>query len=231
MAFKNAYPNSFRIAREKEAMVADVRVVRKGSQEWNINLTREAQDWEVSELVDFFSLLYNITTAGPADDIMEWRPSKNGKFSVHSFYDILSAQDRPFFPWKNIWRSKAPPKAAFFVWTAALRKILTMDNLRRRGLIITDWCCMCRNSGETIDHLLLHCDFARDIWTYLFSNLGVTWVMPGTVVELLASWRGITGTPQIVAVWKMVDSLRIMNAPRRSLRAFFGRLYLCEPLL
>ncbi|KAF5455272.1 hypothetical protein F2P56_024868, partial [Juglans regia] len=113
-------------------------------------------------------------------------------------------QQRHNFPWKNIWRSKAPTKAAFFVWTAALGKILTIDNLRRRGLIITDWCCLCRNSGETVDHLLLHCEFARGIWNYFFNKLGVAWVMPDRVVGFLACWRGITGTSQIVAVWKMV---------------------------
>jgi hypothetical protein len=40
------------------------------------------------------------------------------------------------FPWKNIWRNKAPPRVAFFVWTAALGKILTLDNLRKRQVIV-----------------------------------------------------------------------------------------------
>jgi len=29
---------------------------------------------------------------------------------------------------------------AFFVWTAALGKILTHDNLRRCGIVVVEWC-------------------------------------------------------------------------------------------
>jgi len=50
---------------------------------------------------------------------------------------------------------------AFFVWTAALGKILTHDNLRRCGIVVVEWCVMCKKHGEFVDHLLLHCDVAQ----------------------------------------------------------------------
>jgi hypothetical protein len=62
---------------------------------------------------------------------------------------------------------------AFFVWLVALGKILTHDNLRKRNVVVIDWCCMCKKSGETIDHLLLHCEVARDLWSYIFTLFGV----------------------------------------------------------
>jgi hypothetical protein len=34
--------------------------------------------------------------------------------------------------WKSVWRTKVPLRVALFVWSAALRQILTMDNLRKR---------------------------------------------------------------------------------------------------
>jgi hypothetical protein len=67
-------------------------------------------------------------------------------------------------PWKIIWKSKAPPRVAFFVWMAVLGKILLMDNLRKKNIIVTKWCCMCKKSGESIDHLLLHCEVALKVW-------------------------------------------------------------------
>jgi hypothetical protein len=48
----------------------------------------------------------------------------------------------------------------FFIWTAASGKILTLDNFRKKHVIMMSWCCMCKKSGESIDHLLLHCEVA-----------------------------------------------------------------------
>lgn len=61
-----------------------------------------------------------------------------------------------------------------------------IDNLRKRWLMVIDWCCMCKRDGETVDHLLLHCLIARDFWDLVFSMFGVAWVMPRGVLELLA---------------------------------------------
>lgn len=47
------------------------------------------------------------------------------------------------FPWKS--GAKVPGK----VGLSTLGKILTMDNLIKRKIIIVDWYCMCKSSGET----------------------------------------------------------------------------------
>ena len=46
---------------------------------------------------------------------------------------------------------------------------------------------MCKKDGESIDHLLLHCHVARELWNMVFNLFGVHWVMPCDVVDLLAS--------------------------------------------
>jgi hypothetical protein len=44
--------------------------------------------------------------------------------------------------------------------------------------VVIEWCCMCKKKGESIDHLLLHCDIACELWSFMFSLFGVEWVMP-----------------------------------------------------
>lgn len=78
---------------------------------------------------------------------------------------------------------------AFFTWIGLLGKILSIDNLRRRRIPIVDWCCMCKQDGESVDHLLLHCLFARKLWLFVLCLFGVQWVMPIRVVDLLVSWK------------------------------------------
>ena len=65
----------------------------------------------------------------------------------------------------------------------ALGKIPTVDNLSKRYKLIVDWCCMCKHSGEFIDHLLLHCCVASDIWSCVLPLFELSQVMPKSVVE------------------------------------------------
>jgi hypothetical protein len=53
---------------------------------------------------------------------------------------------------------------------------------------VIEWCCLWKKSRESIDHLLLHCEVARDLWSYILILFGVEWVIPRTVLELLKSW-------------------------------------------
>jgi hypothetical protein len=125
-------------------------------------------------------------------------------FTVKSCYSYLSTPSHRSFPWKCVWKSKVPPRVAFFSWTAALGKILTIDNLCKRGLILVDWCCLCRESGESPDHILLHCKIARELWNMVFVLFGVQWVMPETVLDLFSSWQGSCGSRRTKMVWRVV---------------------------
>jgi hypothetical protein len=88
----------------------------------------------------------------------------------------------------DMWRTQAPLRVAFFVWSVGLDKILTLDNFRKRQVIVINIYCMCKSSKETVDHLLLHCEVASTLWDPMFSRIGLAWVMPRGVVDLLACW-------------------------------------------
>jgi hypothetical protein len=63
-----------------------------------------------------------------------------------------------------------------FFFFRALGKILTVDNLRRRHIVVLDWCCICKCNGESVDHLLLQCPIAYEMCSMLF---GVIWYILG----------------------------------------------------
>jgi hypothetical protein len=45
---------------------------------------------------------------------------------------------------------------------------------------------MCKKNEKSIDHLLLHCDVSRAVWSFFYSLFGVEWVMPRRVLDLLS---------------------------------------------
>ena len=103
--------------------------------------------------------------------------SVNKKYiEVKSYYKSLSTPTTTFAPWKSIWKVKAPTRVAFFVWTTTVGKILTLDNLQKRNVMVMEWCYMCKSWGESIDHLLLHCEVANEVWNVFFQLFGVSWL-------------------------------------------------------
>ena len=88
---------------------------------------------------------------------------------VSAYYHLLAGHSDQFFPWKQ----KIPSRMAFFVWTVALGKCLTIDSLRKRKVCILDCCCMCKCNNEMVDHLFLHRPIAMDLWAMVFGLFGV----------------------------------------------------------
>jgi hypothetical protein len=62
-----------------------------------------------------------------------------------------------------------------------------LDNLRKKNVVVVEWCCMCKKSGESIDHFLIHCEVARELWSFILHLCGVEWVIPRRVIDLLVS--------------------------------------------
>ena len=76
----------------------------------------------------------------------------------------------------------------FFAWEAFWGKVLTQDQLKRRGWILANKCFLCYAEEETINHILVHCPKARVLWDLVFSLFGVNWVLPFMVRDTFSGW-------------------------------------------
>jgi hypothetical protein len=114
----------------------------------------------------------------------------------------LAFSEGSSFPWKSVWQTQAPSRAAFFTWSATLGKIITFDNLRWWHDIVMDICCMCKRNKELVDHLFIV------MWlllfgVFFFNCFGMSWVMCIRVIYLYDCWWSFD-RPRSVAVRKMV---------------------------
>jgi hypothetical protein len=204
---KELFPRLFEFSLNQADTVDSVLVPQGMGQSrvWNILFERDFNDWEMDQVMTFFSLLHFHTPRGDEVDKLVWGPSRKGTFDSRSFYQVLHNPPDLCFPWKSIWRVKAPPRVAFFMWTATWGRILTCDNLKRKGFVLASWCCMCKNTEETVDHLLIHCWFARQLWIFVFQSVGINWVLPHHVPEMLFGWWNWFGK-RSSGVWNLIPS-------------------------
>ena len=63
---------------------------------------------------------------------------------------------------------------------------------------------MCKRCGESVDHLLLHCPIAYEMWSMIFCLFGICWVMPQRVVDLLDCWSCNFGRHCNIVIWRIV---------------------------
>lgn len=84
-------------------------------------------------------MLYSSRAGQGGEDKLYWVPSKGGLFDLGSFYNVFAPHDGVPFSWKCIWQNKVSLRVAFFASWAALGKILSVDNFRKRYVIVVDW--------------------------------------------------------------------------------------------
>ena len=170
----------------------------------DVHFIRDFTDWEMVEGVTFLRILGANIPLMDVGDRMRWKLKPNGDLDIRSFYNKLRHSPFVVFPWKGIWRVKAPQCVSFFVWSIAWNRIHMGDNLRLRSFDFVDWCIMCHHRGETMDHLLLHCEKAHhQQWSFDFTSFGISWVIPRTIPNLLFGWQNWLGK-QSSNIWNLV---------------------------
>jgi hypothetical protein len=79
----------------------------------------------------FFRVLYSLRRRKGREDFIWWIRSRRKKFEVRSFFKGVYNLWGYYFSWMSILKVKKHLRVSFFVWTTALGKLLTLDNLRK----------------------------------------------------------------------------------------------------
>ena len=74
------------------------------------------------------------------------------------------------------------------MWLVAHDRCWTADRLARKGLPHHEHCLLCDQKEETINHLLLHCVFSREVWFRVLQGLGLQAVAPQLTETSLEDW-------------------------------------------
>lgn len=172
---KDKYPRIFAIAQNRNMYVREVYIGIGEDRVWNVQLNRNLNDWEIK---DYQQLMRIVSQAnmGNTPDCKKWTLGKDGIFAVKSYYRQLTLEmGVPVldFPFKQVWKTKAPPRMTFFTWKACKGSILTINMLMRRGRCMVNRCYLCKMEAESCNHLLLWCPVVYRLWSMIYGLLGI----------------------------------------------------------
>uniref|UniRef100_A0A0V0GPU6 Putative ovule protein n=1 Tax=Solanum chacoense TaxID=4108 RepID=A0A0V0GPU6_SOLCH len=85
--------------------------------------------------------------------------------SVKTAYNYLMdlEQFNDPWPWKEIWKARAPFKVVLLTWLVVWKACLTHDKLQRKGFHLCSRCFLCHQEAEANGHLFLHCSITRQL--------------------------------------------------------------------
>ena len=66
--------------------------------------------------------------------------------------------------WKKVWHLDSIPKVNSFTWILLHNKLLTAENLRKRGIMGPSRCALCNLDEETTNHIFLQCKISLLVW-------------------------------------------------------------------
>jgi hypothetical protein len=81
-------------------------------------------------------------------------------------------KQREYLP--AVWDLKISPRIQIFVWLLSQNKILTRDNLRKRGISKPIECSLCKEV-ESISNLFFDCLISKLLWADVFEIFDI-WI-------------------------------------------------------
>ncbi|XP_066334538.1 uncharacterized protein [Miscanthus floridulus] len=98
-----------------------------------------------------------------------WQYSWGKNFSSSRAYKIMMGHTQHHTSIQWIWKTPCQPKHKLFFWLVLKDRLSTRNILRRRNMFLPSYnCVLCGlETEETVQHLFLQCQFAKECWHIL----------------------------------------------------------------
>eukprot|EP00253_Pinus_taeda_P013020 PITA_13020 len=196
---------------------------------WESNTTNVSQFWQQQEPPDFCTwkparswqtdwqdetyddidkeLLQRKIIPSSQQDKLRWGHTSRGIFTTKEAYSIRYDQGTHEKDqlWTHVWQPRLWPKISTFLWVLRKRRILTWDNLQRRGFTGPSRCPNCNAQEETIVHLMETCPLAAQIWTKVDHCNNGRRERHGDIASILRSWpKQPYQSPILNSLWNLI---------------------------
>jgi hypothetical protein len=144
----------------------------------------------IEEFVSLWIRIQDVHLQQGVRDSITWRWTPDGVYSTRSAYRIQFKGSFRYFHTNIIWKAQVENKCKIFTWILVQDKILTAQNLQKRGWPHQDHCVLCNGPLETYTFV---CAAHLQRWSGTKSSLGRTSLCcsqpQGDPVEIRAWWE------------------------------------------
>jgi hypothetical protein len=124
-------------------------------------------------------------------DVFRWKWTSSGQYSAASTYKAFFLCLTEQLEAKQLWKIKAPNKSRFFLWLLLHGRCWTSGRLQRHGLPNDSNCALYDQEAETLEHLLLHCAYSREVWFRIFRRHGWVALLPTAQQAIIDWWLSV----------------------------------------
>lgn len=175
-----------------------------------------------------------------ADDLYIWAPDKKGgyskNFGYHAAMELLKETEEVAEPRsepppsqsfnrnKEIWHLDTAPKIKLLLWKAAKGALPVAVNLARRNIIPDVGCVRC-GLEESTEHVLYHCDFAKNFWDLAPVHRGLRTIQIANTKQGISDGNKLLSLPPVGLKNPLFSWLCAAIWSARNLKLFEGRSF------
>ncbi|KAJ0587940.1 putative reverse transcriptase zinc-binding domain-containing protein [Helianthus annuus] len=173
---RDIFPSLFTLESDKRCTVQQRYRTSQGSTEWfwgsSTPLTRE------EHLTDWAACKTLLCTAGLGQESDYWLWKSGPTCEEFTVCNLRAELDHiNVIPEAKLltWSHWIPKKVNCFLWRVVQDRIPTREALlTRRVSLPSSTCALCNDTIQSVDHLLVTCDFAQHVWCLIFQWLNIT---------------------------------------------------------
>ena len=118
-------------------------------------------------------IIRGVTLSQEIDSLI-WQYEIKGKYTSSTMYNVVNFRGITPVYIPAVWKIIVPPRVNIFLWLFANNKLMSKDNLLKRGIEKSPECMFCTES-ESIQHLFFDCVVAKLIWEQIASFFNRNW--------------------------------------------------------
>ncbi|XP_071689042.1 uncharacterized protein [Rutidosis leptorrhynchoides] len=206
-SLKDRFNRLYRLESNKQALISD-RIKRDGSNFiGNWCWSRTVSGRTGAELSALDRLIESCRLESDRPDRWVWNLSSNGSFTSKTMTSIIEEKllPRGTHLFETLRNYLVPKKVEVFIWRSRKKRLATLVELDKRGIDLHSVRCpLCDDDVESVDHALIFCKHAFEVWRRVFDWWGVSMGSSLSIMEMFHAHSNITMSDIGFKIWQAV---------------------------